>query len=89
MAPTTALSRYGGWLPKNPKIHKAFFDERIALARHRKQRNAAHEPAVAAFGAAIDNDPTMKFLFNNIFLQVSPIEPKCVSNVFTGRSLFN
>ena len=73
MAPTTALSRYGGWLPKNPKIHKAFFDERIKLARNRRQRKAAHEPAVAAFAKAINDDPTMTFLFNNIFLQVSPM----------------
>ncbi|KJA18817.1 hypothetical protein HYPSUDRAFT_144417 [Hypholoma sublateritium FD-334 SS-4] len=73
MPPVTALSRYGGWLPKSRKIHQAFFEERIKFARHRSQRNLGHEPAIAAFERAIKADPIMSLLFDKIFLQVSPM----------------
>ncbi|KDR70256.1 hypothetical protein GALMADRAFT_103443 [Galerina marginata CBS 339.88] len=70
--PLTALSRYGGWLPKSRKIHQAFFDEHLKLAKHRQKNNVAHVPAVLEFEKAIKSDPIMSLLFRKIFLQVAP-----------------
>ena len=72
MPPATVLSRYGGWLPKSRKIHQAFFDDHLKHAKHRIYKKVAHEPAVAAFEKAINDDPIMTLLFGKIFLQVSP-----------------
>ncbi|KAH9477927.1 L-tryptophan decarboxylase [Psilocybe cubensis] len=73
MVHQTALSRYGGWLPKSRKIHKAFIDEQVKRAKLRPVRNVEElEPSVAAFKNAIDSDPVMKSLMTKIFEQVSP-----------------
>ena len=68
---STAFSRYGGWLPKSRIIHKAFFNDHLKLAKHRKRNKIEHEPAVLAFEKAIESDPDMSLLFTKIFLQVS------------------
>lgn len=41
------------------------------LQLSKSRRSTTHEPAVAAFEKAITEDPVMKFLFDQIFLQVS------------------
>ncbi len=86
MVPTTALSRYGGWLPTNLKIRQAFFEERISLARNRMQKKTPHRKVIADFEKAIKDNETMHTLFKRIFLQVSPMN-KYVSEFIIALSL--
>ncbi|KAG1904727.1 phosphatidylserine decarboxylase [Suillus fuscotomentosus] len=70
MTSSTVLCGYGGWLPKHPAIYKAFIDHLVQRALRRSADSTLHEPAVAAFGEAIQGDPVMKSLFDQVFLQV-------------------
>lgn len=70
MSSSTVLCGYGGWLPKHPAIYKAFIDHLVQLALRRSADSTSHEPAVTAFGEAIQGDPVMKSLFDQVFLQV-------------------
>ncbi|KAK0431383.1 phosphatidylserine decarboxylase [Desarmillaria tabescens] len=67
----TTLTRYGGWLPANPAIHKSFIRHAIQLSAPRHRTRAAHTEPVANFQAAINADPEMVDLWNQIFLQAS------------------
>ncbi|KAI0069276.1 phosphatidylserine decarboxylase [Artomyces pyxidatus] len=73
MSYPSRLIRYGGWLPAHPEIHTSFIAKYVKLARRAVLSGArvAHLPAVQAFKDAIDGDPVMTFLFDQIFLQVS------------------
>ncbi|KAG2364763.1 phosphatidylserine decarboxylase [Suillus spraguei] len=66
----TALCGYGGWLPKHPEVHKNFIRRLISRAVQRSNDSTTHEPAVAAFGNAIQGHPVMKSLFDQILRQV-------------------
>jgi hypothetical protein len=69
--PKKSFTRYHGWLPASPVVHKSFYDRHNRLIRAPLSSRAAHTPAVAKFAAAIKADATMTDLFNQIFLQVS------------------
>ncbi|KAI0069297.1 phosphatidylserine decarboxylase [Artomyces pyxidatus] len=73
MSYSTKFIRYGGWLPAHPEIHTSFLAKHVKLARKAVFSDApvAHIPPVEAFKDAIEGDPVMKFLFDQIFLQVS------------------
>ncbi|KAF9234673.1 phosphatidylserine decarboxylase [Melanogaster broomeanus] len=71
LVPKTKLSRYGGWLPPR-EIHKQFIAHHFKLAVIR-QRADPHVPPVQAFADAINAVPLMRGLFDQIFLQVSPL----------------
>ncbi|KAI0069279.1 phosphatidylserine decarboxylase [Artomyces pyxidatus] len=73
MSYPTRLTRYGGWLPAHPEIHTSFIAKHVKLARRAVLSDAtiAHLPAVQAFKDAIESDPVMKSLFDQIFLQAS------------------
>lgn len=70
MATPTVFSGYGGWLPRHPDIYKNFINRLLKRALQRSHDSLEHEPAVAAFGEAIQGDPVMKSLFDQIFRQV-------------------
>ncbi|KAJ3838582.1 phosphatidylserine decarboxylase [Lentinula raphanica] len=64
----TKLSRYGGWIPANPGVWEAFFNDLL----RKIDRSKAHVPAVQAFKDAVDADPELVDLFGQTFLQVAP-----------------
>ncbi|KAJ3793515.1 phosphatidylserine decarboxylase-domain-containing protein [Lentinula aff. detonsa] len=64
----TILTRYGGWIPADRAVYKAFFDDLLRTIDVGK----AHNPAVQAFKDAVDADPELVDLFEQTFLQVSP-----------------
>ncbi|KAK0211513.1 phosphatidylserine decarboxylase [Armillaria fumosa] len=70
--PKTALTRYGGWHPANPAIYESFIQDLIKRSAPRHRARAAHTESVAKFEAAINADPEMVDLWNQIFLQASP-----------------
>ncbi|KAK0496269.1 phosphatidylserine decarboxylase [Armillaria luteobubalina] len=70
--PKTALTRYGGWYPANPAIYESFIQDLANQSAPRQRARAAHTDSVAKFEAAINADPEMVDLWNQIFLQASP-----------------
>lgn len=60
--------RYTGWLPSYPEIYDSFVLKHVTLAA---KATHAHIPAVQRFKEAIESDPLLIGLFNQIFLQVS------------------
>ncbi|KAJ3760845.1 phosphatidylserine decarboxylase [Lentinula raphanica] len=69
MAPEqTKSTPYGGWIPADPAIWKAFFNDLL----HNIDATKAHVPAVQAFQDAIESDSELVDLFRQTFLQVSP-----------------
>lgn len=73
MAHSTTYTKYGGWLPSNPIIHKSFLTTRAKLAKDTVLSGGptVHVPAVEEFKNAIESDVVMNDLFGQIFLQVS------------------
>ncbi|KAK0446033.1 phosphatidylserine decarboxylase [Desarmillaria tabescens] len=69
--PKTSLTRYGGWLPVNPAIITSFVQNLIQVSAPKRRARAAHTEPVANFQAAINADPEMVDLWNQIFLQAS------------------
>ncbi|PPR02342.1 hypothetical protein CVT24_011686 [Panaeolus cyanescens] len=63
------MSRYAGWLPANPAVHRAFLRKHHEHGATRMRSRAAHTPSVERFEAAIKADPVMVFLFDQVFLQ--------------------
>ncbi|KAH7890910.1 phosphatidylserine decarboxylase [Phlebopus sp. FC_14] len=78
--PKARLIRYGGWLPSRT-VHESFVKELIRITNGVRQdhkashsgEDAPHIPSVQEFADAMNRDPVMKGLFDNIFLQVSPL----------------
>ncbi|KAF5334577.1 hypothetical protein D9758_018360 [Tetrapyrgos nigripes] len=70
--PSTRLTRYGGWIP-SPVVYNSFIHKHRVIASGRMSNGSAHIPAVAEFERAIKSDPVMTELWNQIFLQVSPL----------------
>ncbi|KAK0211512.1 phosphatidylserine decarboxylase [Armillaria fumosa] len=68
----TTLTRYGGWLPANPAVHKSFIQHLAQRSATAHRAKATHTEPVAKFQAAINADPEMVDLWNQIFLQASP-----------------
>ncbi|KAK0496268.1 phosphatidylserine decarboxylase [Armillaria luteobubalina] len=68
----TTLTRYGGWLPDNPAIHKSFVQHLAQRSATACKTRATHTEPVEKFQAAINADPEMVDLWNQIFLQASP-----------------
>lgn len=64
----TVLTRYGGWIPANPAVYDAFFNDLLREIDPKK----AHVPAVQNFKDNINADPELVDLFEQVFLQVSP-----------------
>ncbi|KAI0069295.1 phosphatidylserine decarboxylase [Artomyces pyxidatus] len=73
MSHPTKFTKYGGWLPAHPDIHTSFIAKHVKHAKRAVQSKApvTHIPAVQVFKEAIESDPVMKTLFDQIFLQVS------------------
>jgi len=81
-------SRYHGWLPRHPEVHRAFIKEKVSRALVRLDRarrtngaESKHTDAVAAFAAAIRSDSYMVDNFDKIFVQVNT-DPKWVDPIF-------
>ncbi|KAF8553303.1 phosphatidylserine decarboxylase [Imleria badia] len=75
-------SRYKSWLPRHPEVHRAFIAVKVTQAIERRDRTShsdntepLHHESVAKFSEAINVDPYMKNLFDEIFLQVN-VDPK-------------
>lgn len=64
----TVLTRYGGWLPANPAVYEAFFDDLLRAIDTKKD----HVPAVQDFETALKSDPELLDLFERTFLQAAP-----------------
>ncbi len=73
MPPPTTPSRYGGKLLNKRIVHQTSFDELTKLASDKVQRGVPHEYAITEFEEIIKGDLIMTSLFDNIFLQVSPM----------------
>ncbi|KAJ4479018.1 phosphatidylserine decarboxylase [Lentinula aciculospora] len=65
----TVLTRYGGWIPANRAVYEAFFDDLLRAI----DTTVPHNPAVQKFQNAINADSELVDLFNQTFLQVSPL----------------
>ena len=80
---TSQLRKYTGWLPSNPKVRDSFIKKHVDLATKHQKTFAQYQPAVQKFKEAMQGDPDMKDLFNQMFLQASP--KNMVSNSITGQ----
>ncbi|KAJ3827426.1 phosphatidylserine decarboxylase [Lentinula raphanica] len=72
----TKLTRYGGWIPANPAVWEAFFDDLLGNIDPCKD----HVPAVQAFKDAVNADPELVDLFDQTFLQVSSSDCKRIKS---------
>ncbi|KAK0192283.1 phosphatidylserine decarboxylase [Armillaria mellea] len=70
----TTQTRYGGWLPANPAVHRSFIRDLIKRSEPRYRAKGPHTEPVANFQAAINADPEMVDLWNQIFVQASAPE---------------
>ncbi|KAI3605522.1 phosphatidylserine decarboxylase [Moniliophthora roreri] len=69
----TTLTRYGGWLPVSRHVHKHFVHKHVLKRAHEPlEADAPHHPAVAKFESVIKGSKEMAYLFDEIFVQVSP-----------------
>ena len=82
----TTRSRHQSWLPHHSEVHRAFIEVKVTQAKPRKDcvtRSDGTEPwhheSVAKFSEAIEYDPYMKSLFDQVFLQVNT-DPKVRPN---------
>ena len=68
----TVLTRYGGWIPANPAVYDAFFND--LLRTYDPKRPGAHVPAVQEFEDAIisSSDIGLLNLFEKAFIQSAP-----------------
>ncbi|KAJ3921902.1 phosphatidylserine decarboxylase [Lentinula edodes] len=64
----TVLTRYGGWIPADPAVYEAFFDDLLRSIDTKK----AHVPAVQEFEDALNSDPELVDLLGQTFLQTAP-----------------
>ena len=80
---TPKLRRHTSWLPSNPEVYYSFLKKHIDLATKHQKACVQHQPAVQKFKEAIQDDPDMKDLINQIFLQVSVKDT--VSDSLTGQ----
>ncbi|KAJ3873432.1 phosphatidylserine decarboxylase [Lentinula edodes] len=64
----TVLTRYGGWIPADPVVYEAFFDDLLRAIDTKK----AHVPAVQEFEYALNSDPELFDLLGQAFLQAAP-----------------
>ena len=83
----TTRSRRQSWLPCHPEVHKAFIEVKVTQAKARKAcvttcpdgAEPWYHESIAKFSEAIERDPHMKSLFDQLFLQVD-IDPKVRPN---------
>lgn len=61
------MRRYTGWIPTNREIHRSFARHHLKVIRDADKEG--HTEPVAQFESAIEADPEMRDLFNQIFLQ--------------------
>jgi phosphatidylserine decarboxylase len=68
----TSLGFCGGWLSAHPLVEHRFFEELLALIHTPYNEGSSHTLPVAKFQRAIEADPELVDLFDQMFLQVSP-----------------
>jgi phosphatidylserine decarboxylase len=75
--PSTAFTRYGGWIPSDERIYRGFHSRLFQFALMKREAFSNHVPAVQAFADAINKPEAgeekslMRTLFDNIFLQAA------------------